>query len=218
MCQLFSQQRPDIEQFAEGFSISKVIKQMGDQQLIDSVDNLIRKENSAAVELRHATGLNKADDFLKVIHEDRLRVHHREEAVLKMLQFAVETECLDHTVMQAVAYFDTYVRNNPMIVPGLMRVIVAVCLQISIKINEHMRFTLEEIADSFDDEFSLEMLIQLESHILQLNKFRLNVATPLDYALHFVFLQSEDFSKHSFPMSPEELITLSVPILHYSMS
>ena len=53
---------------------------------------------------------------------------HREEAVLKMLQFAVETECLDHTVMQAVAFFDTYVRCNPNIVPGFMRVIAAVCL------------------------------------------------------------------------------------------
>ena len=62
------------------------------------------------------------------------------------------------------------------------------------------------------------MLIQLESHILQLNKFRLNVATPLDYALHFVYLQRDDFKAYDFPMSPEELITLSVPIIHYSMS
>ena len=83
---------------------------------------------------------------------------------------------------------DTYVRNNPMIHPGFLRVIAAVALQISIKINEHMSFTLEEIAESFDDAFSVEMLVQLESHILQLSKFRLNVPTPLDYALHFVFL------------------------------
>ena len=116
---------------------------------------------------------------------------HREEAVLKMLQFAVETECLDHTVMQAVIFFDTYVRNNPQIAPGFMRVIAAVCLQISIKINEHMRFTLEEIGESFDDDYSIELLVQLESHILQLNKFRLNVATPLDYALHFAFLMKD---------------------------
>ena len=49
---MFSQQRPDIEEFAQGFSIAKIIDQLGEQQLIDSVDNLIRKENSAAVELR----------------------------------------------------------------------------------------------------------------------------------------------------------------------
>jgi len=83
-----------------------------------------------------------------------------------MLQFAVETDCLDSTVMQAVHLFDTYVRNNPMIHAGFLRVIAAVTLQISIKINEHMVFTLEEISDSFDGQFSTEMLVQLESHIL----------------------------------------------------
>ena len=51
-----------------------------------------------------------------------------------------------------------------------------------------MEFTLKEIAESFDNEFSVEMLVQLESHILQFSKFRLNVPTPLDYAMHFVFL------------------------------
>ena len=63
-----------------------------------------------------------------------------------MLQFAVETDCLDSTVMRAVHLMDTYVRNNPMIHAGFLRVILAVALQISIKINEHMTFTLEEIA------------------------------------------------------------------------
>ena len=52
MCQMFSQQRPDIEDFAIGFSISNTVEQMGEQQLLDSVDNMIRKENSAAVNLR----------------------------------------------------------------------------------------------------------------------------------------------------------------------
>ena len=31
MCQMFSQQRPDIEEFARGFSISKTIQQLGEQ-------------------------------------------------------------------------------------------------------------------------------------------------------------------------------------------
>ena len=68
--------------------------------------------------------------------------------------------------MQAVNLLDTYVRNNPMIHPGFLRVIAAVALQISIKINEHMQFSLEEISESFDGAFSVEMLVQLESHIL----------------------------------------------------
>lgn len=62
------------------------------------------------------------------------------------------------------------------------------------------------------------MLVNLESHILQLSKFKLNVPSPLDYALHFVYLQSEDFDMSSFALTPEELITLALPILHYSMS
>ena len=62
------------------------------------------------------------------------------------------------------------------------------------------------------------MLVQLESHILQLSKFKLNVPTPFDYALHFVYLQIEDFDKSSFALTPEEMITLALPILHYSLS
>ena len=52
MCQMFSQQRPDLNEFAQGFSISKTVEQMGHEQLVDSVDNLIRKENSASVSLK----------------------------------------------------------------------------------------------------------------------------------------------------------------------
>lgn len=144
--------------------------------------------------------------------------YHREEAVLKMLQFAVETDCLDNTVLQAVHLLDTYLRNNPMIHPRFIRVISAISLEISIKLNEHMSFTFEEISQSFDEEFSIEMLIQLESHILQLNKFKLNVPTPLDYALHFVFIQVDEFKTFQFALTPQELITLALPIIHYSMS
>lgn len=53
-----------------------------------------------------------------------------------------------------------------MIHPRFIRVISAIALEISIKLNEHMSFTFEEISQSFDEEFSIEMLIQLESHIL----------------------------------------------------
>ena len=128
MCQMFSQQRPDLDEFANEFSIAEVVKQMGEQQLLDSVDHMMRKENGVAVQLRSDTGLNTADDYLEKVHENRIQPYHREEAVLKMLQFAVETDCLDSTVMQAVHLLDTYVRNNPMIHPGFLRVISAVAL------------------------------------------------------------------------------------------
>lgn len=49
MCQMFSQQRPDIDEFANGFSIVETVKQMGEQQLMDSVNHMMRKENGVAV-------------------------------------------------------------------------------------------------------------------------------------------------------------------------
>ena len=134
-----------------------------------------------------------------------------------MLQFAVEMECLDQTALQAVTLLDTYLRNNPQIQPGFLRVISAVALQISVKINETMEFSLEEIEESFDREFPIKMLVRLELHILQLNKFRTNLPTPLDYVLHFVFLQLDDFIENEITLSPEEIVTLSLPILHYSI-
>ena len=51
-----------------------------------------------------------------------------------------------------------------------------------------------------------------------MNKFKLNVPTPLDYALHFVFLQVAEFKTFQFVLTPQELITLTLPIIHYSMS
>ena len=49
MCQLFSQQRPDIDEFATEFSISETVKQLGEQQLLDSLDHFMRKDNGVAV-------------------------------------------------------------------------------------------------------------------------------------------------------------------------
>ena len=79
-----------------------------------------------------------------------------------MLQFAIETGCSDHTLLHAVYLFDTYVRNNLKIHPGFLRVVATVALQVSIKINDHATVTFQEIAESFDDVFSVEMLNQLE--------------------------------------------------------
>ena len=52
MCQMFAQQRPDLDEFASEFSITKTVKQMGEEQLMDSVNHMMRKENGVAVELR----------------------------------------------------------------------------------------------------------------------------------------------------------------------
>ncbi len=37
MCQTLAQQRPDLDEFESNFDISKTVKQMGEEQLMDSV-------------------------------------------------------------------------------------------------------------------------------------------------------------------------------------
>jgi hypothetical protein len=72
-----------------------------------------------------------------------------------------------------------------------MRIIYAMALEISIKLNEQMVLSLEDIAFLFENRFNTRMLINLERHILSLNNFRVNVATPLDVILNLVYLEKE---------------------------
>lgn len=72
-----------------------------------------------------------------------------------------------------------------------MRIIYAIALEIAIKMNEQMILSLEDIATLFDNRYNVPMLCNLEKHILMLNKFRINPATPLDFVLHFCFLEGD---------------------------
>ena len=54
-----------------------------------------------------------------------------------------------------------------------------------------MVLSLEDIAFLFENRFNTRMLINLERHILSLNNFRVNVATPLDVILNLVYLEKE---------------------------
>lgn len=45
----------------------------------------------------------------------------------------------------------------------------------------------EDIEALFDYNFSIQMLTELERHILKLNCFRTNVATPLDFVLNLLY-------------------------------
>lgn len=112
----------------------------------------------------------------------------REEAVLSILQFAVQTNCLDQTVMQAVHLADNYLRYNKSVQPAFMRIIYAMALEISIKMNEQMVLSLDDIESLFENRFNNKMLVNLERHILTLNNFRINVATPLDFVINLVFM------------------------------
>lgn len=62
------------------------------------------------------------------------------------------------------------------------------------------------------------MLVNLEKHILSLNNFRVNVATPLDFVLNFVFLEQDLLNSGSFVLPPEQLVNDTLYLLHYSLS
>ena len=72
----------------------------------------------------------------------------------------------------------------------------------------------------FEHRFNQEMLINLEKHILSLNNFRVNMATPLDYVLHFAYLEEELFksSQGSLMLQPDQLVNDTLYLLHYAMS
>jgi hypothetical protein len=103
------------------------------------------------------------------LHHGRIAPEVREEAILIVLQFAIQTDCLDQTVLQAVHLADTYLRKNSIVQPAFVRIISAIALEISIKLNEQMILSLEDVAALFENKFSVQMLCQLERHILLMN-------------------------------------------------
>lgn len=133
-----------------------------------------------------------------------------------MLQFAIQTDCLDQTVLQAVHLADTYLRKNAIVQPAFVRIIAAIALEISIKLNEQMILSLEDVAALFDNKFSVQMLCQLERHILMMNQYRVNVATPLDFLLHFLIPERAFLEQHN--MRPEVVANICLPLLHFALS
>ena len=61
-------------------------------------------------------------------------------------------------MLQAVHLADNYLRANGTIQPAFVRIISAVALEISIKLNEQMILQLEDVAKLFEDRFSVQML------------------------------------------------------------
>lgn len=100
--------------------------------------------------------------------------------------------------------------------PAFVRIIAAIALEISIKLNEQMILSLQDVAALFDNKFSVQMLSQLERHILIMNQFRVNVATPLDFVLHFTIAEKAFLESHN--IRPEIIANMSLPLLHYAMS
>ncbi len=85
-----------------------------------------------------------------------------------------------------------------------------------------MILSLEDVASLFENRFSIDMLCNLEKHILTLNNFRINVATPLDFCLHFCILEQDILTVSNangcFEVEPELIVKDAVSLLHYVMS
>lgn len=196
---MFSERRTEIFKVAADFSQATQVNQMGKQQLFESCRSMLERESGK--QMPNSTQMHNPADYLSTVHQGRIPPEIREEAILIVLQFAIQTDCLDQTVLQAIHLADTYMRRNPTIQPAFVRIIAAIALEISIKLNEQMILSLEDVSALFDNKFSVQMLCQLERHILLMNQFRVNVATPLDFVLHFTFAEQEFLQAHN--MRPE---------------
>ena len=86
--------------------------------------------------------------------------------------------------------------------------------------NEQMILSLEDVAQLFENRFSVSMLCNLEKHILGLNNFRINVVTPLDFTLHFAIMESEILKVKigCIELEPEVILNDAVCLLHYAVS
>ena len=86
--------------------------------------------------------------------------------------------------------------------------------------NEQMILSLEDVAQLFENRFNIPMLCNLEKHILALNNFRINVATPLDFTLHFTIMEADILKMNigCIELEPELILNDAVSLLHYSMS
>lgn len=84
-----------------------------------------------------------------------------------------------------------------------------------------MVLSLEDIEALFENRFDMKMLVNLERHILSLNNFRVNVATPLDFALNLLYLYEDEVFNNfsgSFELPVDQITNDTLYLLHYAMS
>lgn len=205
----------------------EVVRQQGLDLLRDTFEVMLNKEQVAQVRAAMRNCPKDSPDgyvevdYLSVNFGNQITAEMREEAVLSILQFAVQTQCLDQTVLQAVHLADNYLRCNRSCQSAFVKVIYAVALEISIKLNEQKFLSLADLEALFDDQFTTKMLSKLESHILSLCHFRVNVATPLDFMLHLLFLFDADVfapATASDESLRTEIANSSLPYIYFAMS
>ena len=92
---VFQQNRPEISKVNDSpYSIANAVKELGTDQVIDNLNHMFNKE--AGVKARD--GINLQHNPVDFLHENfggKITPQVREESVLSILQFAVQTKCLD---------------------------------------------------------------------------------------------------------------------------
>ena len=78
---------------------------------------------------------------------------------------------------------DVYISQNQNVTPLMIDIVYTVSLEISIKMNEDMLLAFSDLCTLFNNMFELPLFLQLEKHIMTLNKLKLDPPTPLDFVL-----------------------------------
>lgn len=117
---VFNELRPEISKVNDldpnttGYSMAKVVKEMSLDLLEDNVQSMLDKEAGRHPSQRRCQNNfhHNPVDYLSQNFGNGISDKLREEAVLSILQFSVQTQCMDQTVLQAVHLADNYLRFN----------------------------------------------------------------------------------------------------------
>ena len=90
--------------------------------------------------------------------------------------------------MQAIWLGDVYISQNSSVTENMVNLVYCVALEISIKINEDMLLAIADLVVLFENQYPISLFLQLEKHIMNINRLKLDPVTPLDFVLHFLFL------------------------------
>jgi hypothetical protein len=197
---VFSQKRTPVKLAHPGFDTLGSVRQLSAATTRANLQYMLQQEKPPC-------------DYLQRVHANRLDASMREESYISILQFAVQTELLDQTVLQACSLADEYMQQNPNILPAFLKIVFTVCLEIAIKVNEHVVLALEDIVAIFKRKFTLAMLVKLERHILMTNSWRIQTVTSWDFLLYFLLALPFWADRQ-----PQAIADQCLPFLHYCCS
>ena len=123
---------------------------------------MLRQEQAQVDRLQNGHAQRLSDDFLQKVQKGRVQPAHREEVILRTLDFAQENGYAFNSVMLGIVFMDAHLRRAELANPSLMRVVSTLSLALGIKAYERQDLSLIKIGEGFKGEFPVEYLVQLE--------------------------------------------------------